>query len=134
MIRKEFSYITMFTNWVSCYATYCTSLTAQREGSWSATGRVRRAHHGAHGAPYITTLRPTTGFNVRQHPKSPLAPLFHPKGKNLCEAKWGTTTHFRKGGGAKRRGRACEGRDFVSYCWSGIFVMPVRLKQPEVSA
>jgi hypothetical protein len=109
MIRKEFSYITMLTNWVSRYARYCTSLTAQREGSWSATGRVRHAHHGAHGAPYITTLRPTTGFNVRQHPKSPLAPLFHPKGARTSAMQSGELQPTLEKGGSEAEGERLRG-------------------------
>ena len=43
-IKKKFTLITLFTNWLSCYAAYCIPLTAQREDTCSATGRVRRAH------------------------------------------------------------------------------------------
>ena len=43
-IKTKFTLITIFTNWLSCYAAYCIPLTAQREDTCSATGRVRRAH------------------------------------------------------------------------------------------
>jgi hypothetical protein len=105
MIRKEFSYITMLTKWVSRYA------------------------------PYITTLPPTTGFNVRQHPKFPLALLFHPKGAITSARQSGELKPtLEKRGERSGGGELARGRDFVSYCCSGIFVMPVRLKQPEISA
>lgn len=58
MIIKEFSYITIFTNWLSCYAAYCISLTAQREDSCSVTGRVRRAHP--------TTPLTISGYRLKQ--------------------------------------------------------------------
>ena len=60
--QKKLAYMRMLTNWMSRYVAYCAALTAQREGSWSATGCVRRAH----GAPYITTPLATSEYRLKQ--------------------------------------------------------------------
>ena len=62
MTKKEFFYITILSHRVSYYATYWASLTAQREGSWSATGCVRRVY----GAPYITSPLATSEYRLKQ--------------------------------------------------------------------
>ena len=59
----------MLNNLVSRYETYCISRTAHSstESRYPgfAVSRVRRAHHGAHGAPYITQFCPTAGLGYK---------------------------------------------------------------------